>query len=35
MGHLTHVANHLNEQMEKGANVDRIKEAFKGTQILK
>ena len=30
MGHLTHIANQLTEQMEKGANVDRIKEAFQG-----
>ena len=33
MGHLTHVANQLTEQMEKGTNVDRIKEAFQGTKI--
>ena len=30
MGHLTHIANHVVEQMDKGTNADRIKEAFQG-----
>ncbi len=30
MGHLTSIANHVCEQMEKGNNAEVMKEAFKG-----
>ena len=31
MGHLTRIANSINEHREKGNNSDRIKEIFQGT----
>ncbi len=31
MGHLTRIANHVVEHMEKGSNADRIKDIFQGT----
>ena len=30
MGHLTRIANHLVDNMEKGQNSERIKEIFQG-----